>query len=91
MLFLATFFLCLSLLGGLKMLCLVMRLSFFKYDFKNIYKDPETRQFAIWLSITIVSLLICFFYFLSTRYNRLSFYFRIKNCGVLIWSRNLFY
>lgn len=61
MLFLATFFLCLSLLGGLKMLCLVMRLSFFKYDFKKIYKDPETRQFAIWLSITIVSLLICFF------------------------------
>lgn len=61
MLFLATFFLCLSLLGGLKMLCLVMRLSFFKYDFKYIYKDPETRQFAIWLSITIVSLLICFF------------------------------
>ena len=61
MLFLATFFLCLSLLGGLKMLCLVMRFSFFKYDFKNIYKDPETRQFAIWLSITIISLLICFF------------------------------
>lgn len=58
---LATFFLCLSLLGGFKMLCFVMRFSFLKYDFKNIYKDPETRQFAIWLSITIVSLLICFF------------------------------
>ena len=61
MLFLATFFLCLSLLGGLKMLCLVIGLSFFKYDFKNIYKDPEIRQIAIWLSITIISLLICFF------------------------------
>lgn len=61
MLSLATFFLCLSLFGGLKILCLVMKFSFFKYDFKKIYKDPETRQFAIWLSITIVSLLICFF------------------------------
>lgn len=58
---LATFFLCLSLFGGFKMLCLVMRLLFFKYDFKKTYKDPETRQFAIWLLITIVSLLICFF------------------------------
>lgn len=61
MLCLATFFLCLSLFGGFKILCLVMRFSFFKYDFKKIYKDPETRQFAIWLLITIVSLLICFF------------------------------
>ena len=35
MLSLATFFLCLSLFGGFKILCLVMRFSFFKYDFKK--------------------------------------------------------
>ena len=60
MLSLATFFMCLSLFGGFKMLCLVMRFLFFKYDFKKIYKDPEIRLFVIWLLITIVSLLICF-------------------------------
>ena len=46
MLSLATFFMCLSLFGGFKMLCLVMRFSFFKYDFKKIYKDPEIRLFG---------------------------------------------
>lgn len=66
---LATAFACLSLFGGLIIICLLTNrelrdslwLSFLESDFKNIYKDPETRPFAIWLLITSVFLLIWFF------------------------------
>ena len=66
---LATIFACLSILGGLRIICLLTNkdlrdslwLSFLESDFKNIFNESETRPFAIWLLITIVSLLICFF------------------------------
>ena len=59
---LATIFACLSILGGLRILYLLRNkdlrdslwLSFLEDDFKNIFKEPETRPFAIWLLITSV-------------------------------------
>lgn len=65
---LATIFACLSLFGGLRILCLLTNkdlrdslwLSFLESDFKNIFNESETRPFAIWLLITSVFLLICF-------------------------------
>ena len=54
---LATIFACLSLFGGLSILCLLTNkdlrdslwLSFLESDFKNIFNESETRPFAIWL------------------------------------------
>ena len=65
---LATIFECLSILGGLRILCLLadkelrdsLWLSFLEDDFKNIFNKSETRPFAIWLLITSVFLLIWF-------------------------------
>lgn len=65
---LATIFACLSILGGLRILCLLadkelrdsLWLSFLEDDFKNIFNKSETRPFAIWLLITSVFLLIWF-------------------------------
>ena len=65
---LATIFACLSLFGGLRILCLLTNkdlrdslwLSFLESDFKNIFNESETRPFAIWLLITSVFLLIWF-------------------------------
>lgn len=65
---LATIFACLSLLGGLRIICLLANkelrdslwLSFLEDDFKNIFKESETRPFAIWLLITSVFLLVWF-------------------------------
>ena len=65
---LATIFACLSLFGGLSILCLLTNkdlrdslwLSFLESDFKNIFNESETRPFAIWLLITSVFLLIWF-------------------------------
>lgn len=65
---LATIFACLSLFGGLRILCLLTNkdlrdslwLSFLESDFKNIFNESETRPFAIWLLITSVFLLIYF-------------------------------
>lgn len=66
---LATIFACLSLLGGMRIIFLLANkelreslwLSFLEDDFKNIFKESETRPFAIWLLITSVFLLIWFF------------------------------
>ena len=66
---LATTFACVSLLGGLIIICLLTNkelrgslwLSFLKYDFKDIFEEPKTRPFAIWLLITSLSLVIWFF------------------------------
>lgn len=66
---LATIFACLSILGGLRIICLLTNkdlrdslwLSFLESDFKNIFNESETRPFAIWLLITSVFLLIWFF------------------------------
>lgn len=66
---LATIFACLSILGGLRILCLLgnkdlrdsLWLSFLESDFKKIFKEPETRPFSIWLLITSMFLLIWFF------------------------------
>lgn len=66
---LATIFACLSILGGLRIICLLTNkdlrdslwLSFLESDFKNIFNKFETRPFAIWLLITSVFLLIWFF------------------------------
>ena len=65
---LATIFACLSILGGLRILFLLTNkdlrnslwLSFLEDDFKNIFKEPETQLFAIWLLITSVFLLVWF-------------------------------
>ena len=65
---LATIFACLSLFGGLIILCLLTNkdlrdslwLSFLESDFKNIFNESETRPFAIWILITSVFLLIWF-------------------------------
>ena len=65
---LATIFACLSIFGGLRILCLLadkelrdsLWLSFLEDDFKNIFNKSETRPFAIWLLITSVFLLIWF-------------------------------
>lgn len=65
---LATIFACLSLLGGLRIICLLANkelrdslwLLFLEDDFKNIFKESETRPFAIWLLITSVFLLVWF-------------------------------
>ena len=66
---LATIFACLSILGGLRILCLLANkelrdslwLSFLEDDFKNIFNESETRPFAIWLLITSMFLLILIF------------------------------
>lgn len=66
---LATIFACLSIFGGLRILCLLANkelrdslwLSFLEDDFKNIFNESETRPFAIWLLITGMFLLIWFF------------------------------
>jgi len=68
---LATIFACLSLLGGFRIICLLANkelrdslwLSFLEDDFKNIFKESETRPFAIWLLITSVFFFVWFFIF----------------------------
>ena len=70
---LATIFACLSILGGLRIICLLTNkdlrdslwLSFLESDFKNIFNESETRPCGIWLFISSVVFLIWFLIYYS--------------------------